>query len=144
MERFRDVLLDVWREVCRHIEIDQSAGTIAAMLVRHLPLACLLVRRLDSVHAILEAVAVGQPAQEPFHATPKNSISATQLHRLNSWAKTRSVLHGNRAKRSGNLALMVPVEIEGEVLAGPMSGTDGPSGVLLLVAQHLKSFKPPH
>ena len=39
MERFRDVLLDVWREACRHIEIAESTAAIAPMLAHHLPLS---------------------------------------------------------------------------------------------------------
>ena len=34
MLKFQVVLLNVWREACRHIEITQSTETIAAMLVR--------------------------------------------------------------------------------------------------------------
>jgi hypothetical protein len=45
---FRTVLLEVWQEACRHIEIPESCGTIARLLGRHLPLEFLLVRRLDA------------------------------------------------------------------------------------------------
>ncbi len=47
MEEFRTVLLDVWREACRHIEISQSTETIAAMLAKHVPIAQVLVRQID-------------------------------------------------------------------------------------------------
>ena len=39
MQRFRQILLEVWREACRHIEIGESTLTIARLLSRQLPLA---------------------------------------------------------------------------------------------------------
>ena len=58
-EPFSDVLLSVWREACRHIEIRESTASIAALLAEHLPIGCLLVRRLDVQHARLDTVALG-------------------------------------------------------------------------------------
>jgi transcriptional regulator with GAF, ATPase, and Fis domain len=54
------------------------------------------------------------------------------------------VIHGHRAKRSGELAVLVPPEIEGEVLAGPLHRADGFSGALVLVAPHMKTFHDRH
>ena len=59
MEQFQQVLLNVWQEACRHIEIGQSTANIAAMLARHIPVEQVLVRRIDSVRSGLETVAVG-------------------------------------------------------------------------------------
>jgi transcriptional regulator with GAF, ATPase, and Fis domain len=42
------------------------------------------------------------------------------------------------------LAVLVPPEIEGEIVAGPLLGPEGLAGALVLVADHLKSFKPMH
>ncbi len=38
MERFASLLLDVWREGCRHIEIEESLARVAPLLARRLPL----------------------------------------------------------------------------------------------------------
>ena len=53
----------------------------------------------------------------------------------------RELLHGQRLKRSGELAVIVPAELTGEVIAGPLANADGPSGVLVLVATHSRSFR---
>jgi len=47
VDRYRDVLLEVWREACRHIEIAESTATIDRIIARHLPISALLVRRID-------------------------------------------------------------------------------------------------
>ena len=142
LERFRDVLLDVWREACRHIEIRESTATVAGMLAKGLPLAELIVRRLDE--QALETIAVGQPGGDAIHATLRTPLTPAKYKRLQAWAGEGQVIHGQRAKRSGDLAVLVPPEIEGEVIAGPLVGPEGPAGALILVAQHLKSFKPLH
>jgi hydrogenase-4 transcriptional activator len=144
MDYFREVLLDVWREACRHIEINQSAATIAPMLAQHLPLSCLLVRRIDRDHSSLNTVAMGIPGPGSLLATTRTPLTPGRFNRLLAWAKTAELLHGQRAKRTGELAALVPPELEGEVLAGPLLGPDGPAGALVVVADHQKSFKPPH
>jgi transcriptional regulator with GAF, ATPase, and Fis domain len=144
MERFHGVLLDVWREACRHIEIRESAGNIAALLAKHLPLAFLLVRRIDQQHQSVDTVAVGQPEAGPFHTTARTECTPARFKHLLAWGRSGKVLHGERAKRSGDLALLVPSEVEGEVLAGPLAGSEGPAGALILVAEHMKSFRPQH
>jgi transcriptional regulator with GAF, ATPase, and Fis domain len=150
VERFRDVLLDVWREVGRHIEIYESADTLAAMLAEHLPLSCLLVRRLDAAHHCLDTVAVGQPRAGHLQTSVRTELSPARFRRLLTWAGKNQVLHCQRRERRGEAAALIPPEIEGEVLAGPLAlarsagQSTEPTGALLLVAEHLKSFKPQH
>jgi transcriptional regulator with GAF, ATPase, and Fis domain len=142
-EPFRDVLLDVWREVCRHIEIHESTSTIAAMLERHLPLACLLVRRFDAEQSGLDTVAVGLPRGAELHASPRTSLSPAQFRRLAAWAKARSVLQVSRRTRTGIAAMVVPEEIEGEVMVGPLGTADG-GGVIILASVGGKSYRREH
>jgi transcriptional regulator with GAF, ATPase, and Fis domain len=150
VERFREVLLEVWREACRHIEIHESADTLAAMLAHHLPLSCLLVRRLDPAHQCLDTVAVGQPTPGSIQATARTQLTPAKFRRLLTWAGAGQVLHCLRRERSGEEAALVPPEIDGEVLVGPLTlarsagESAEPTGALLLVGQHLKSFKPQH
>ena len=53
MDKFADVLLHVWQEAGRHLEMRESAANIASLLAEHLPLSCLFVRRLDLAHSAL-------------------------------------------------------------------------------------------
>src|SRR5688572_28629053 len=41
------LLLDVWREVCRHLELQEAVDLIAPLLEKRIPLGGLVVRRLD-------------------------------------------------------------------------------------------------
>ena len=44
MERYTSLLLDVWREVCRHVRIEESVELIAQKLERKLPVDFILAR----------------------------------------------------------------------------------------------------
>ena len=70
MQAFLHLLLEVWREVARHLEIAESATTIAAMLSRHLPLGCLVVRRFDANTQSLETVVSAGSLRMPVRQGP--------------------------------------------------------------------------
>ncbi len=144
MEKYRDILFSVWREMCRHIDIADSTRTVAPVLAERLPLAALVIRRIDRQHSSLETVAAAGAGGELAPQIGRTSISQARLKRLISWAGAGQLLHGQRIKRSGELALIVPEELEGEVLVGPLTSADGPAGVLALIATHARPFKEEH
>ncbi len=72
------VLVDVWREACRHIEIQELTHTIGGILAKHAPLAQLLVRRIDRQKLCLETVAVGIPV--PDYLTPEARSAFDEAH----------------------------------------------------------------
>ena len=143
MEKFHKLLLGVWREACRHIEITESAATVAGMLLETMPLQCLLVRRLNIQHSSLETIAWGPngsltpPAAETVFSPPK-------FQRLLQWARSGTIAHSHGARRISEIALAAPEEIEGDVLLGPLSNAEGPAGVLLLISDSNRLFKQEH
>jgi transcriptional regulator with GAF, ATPase, and Fis domain len=140
---FSKLLLDVWREVGRHLELRESASTIAAMIAKHLPLGGLFVRRLDHQHQALETVAATGSAAES-QAPGRTPLSTARFKRLQVWSSTGEVLHGPRAKRSGDLASLIPDDISAEVLAGPLRGTDGGTGALIVLADYPRPLVASH
>jgi len=144
MHRFREILLSVWRETCRHIDLSESVRTVAPLLAERLPLEAVIVRRLDSQHQSLETIVVAAAEGSLPPQIGRTPCSDARFKRLTSWVRAGKLLHGQRIKRSGELALIVPEEIEGEVLAGPLISPEGPGGVLALIASHAKSFKEEH
>ena len=55
-----DLLLNVWREACRHLELAESVERIALLLADHVPADYLVVRQIDLTRGGLETVAVGR------------------------------------------------------------------------------------
>src|SRR3972149_3808938 len=145
MEEFQAVLLNVWREACRHIEITQSTATIAAMLVEWMPLNQVLVRRFDRQRSSLETVAVGfAPPGAPL-PNVRTICSATQLKSLLTWCAQGEIVRIDREMPiSAEWDFLVPSGHEGDVLIGPLGQPDAPSGVLILCANARRSFNPRH
>jgi transcriptional regulator with GAF, ATPase, and Fis domain len=144
MERFSAVLLDVWRECCRHIEIEESLARGAALLRERLPFEWLLVRRLDVSRGWLETVAVAGRRPDATPAPARSELTAPELEALVAWAKGERCLHGRVRTLADRLAGLVPDGIEGDAIAGPLTGEAGPSGVLLAIARRGAPFEKGH
>ena len=76
LERFGNVLLDIWREACQHIEIQESTANIAELLARELPLAALLVRRFDPPHLAIDTVGIGEPGRRELQSVARTTCTA--------------------------------------------------------------------
>ena len=141
MKAIPDLLLDVWREVSRHLELHESLPSIAAMLAKHLPLGTLVVERLDAQHHALEIVTAWPPSLGPVHF--RRTLPAGRFKGLQSWANSGSVL-SSKDSSSGEIALLTPDGIIGDILALPLRGPGGSSGALLLIADAQRSFTAAH
>jgi hydrogenase-4 transcriptional activator len=145
VEEFRTVLLNVWREACRHIEIRQSAEMIAPMLLRDIPVDQLLVRRVDQQRSCVETMAVGLPGAERLRMLGRTECSAEQMKGLLAWCRRGRIAHrGGAAPLKGELAVMLPDPGDADVLAGPLGDPDGLCGVLVLVAAPGRQFNARH
>ena len=145
MDRSRTLVLNVWREACRPIEIGESTVNIARLLSVHAPLAMLILRRIDLPHGALRTVAVAQLDGRAATLEQVTSCPPTELKRLLAWfARPHVLRRGRRRKLTGELALVVPEGIAGDVLAVALSGPSGAVGVLLIVAKAGAVFDDPH
>jgi hydrogenase-4 transcriptional activator len=139
MEQFIGLLLDVWREACRHIEIAASTANIAQLLEPQMPMERLLVRRIEKERAYVETVGVGPDSSAPGLLLAQTACSAAQMTRLLAWCQGGKVLlrgYGRRLDKT--LAVALPFSWEEELLIGPLLSEHGTHGLLLLLA------RPPH
>jgi hydrogenase-4 transcriptional activator len=135
MQRYSLVLLDIWREVCRHIEIGESVERVAPLLVRRVPADFFLVRHIDLQRSFLETVAAGFCRTQPVALRAKSECPAPAMDRILRWCRRAEVLRRPAAAVQQELPGLLPAGLEGEVLAGPLTTEDGPAGVLLFVAR---------
>ena len=140
MDSVRDVLAEVWREVGRHIEIDASAQTIAAMLVAHLPLESLWVWRYDAAPPALQTVASIQRGHRAPHDAAHLVIAAEQAKRLRAWGARGDLRAISPQDGRRGFAFLLPGEPRGEVWGGPLTGTEGLIGVVLFWGSPSKPF----
>jgi hydrogenase-4 transcriptional activator len=135
-----DLLSDVWREACRHIEIEESATAIAAALVGHLPLGSLAVLRVAPEEKTVEPLAAGAPPGGTTVAAHTVSVAPQAWRRLSAWLRAGEPIGYGDAAAEGWLAAAVPQSGGADVLAGPLRSKAGPLGILVFIAKTGKQF----
>ena len=135
MERHAPLLLEVWREVCRHLELAESVERLAPLLARRLPADLVLVRRIDPAGNVVETAALGHCRPGPAPVRARSELTTEAMQRLIAWCHRRQVLRlADRSPSAGPPGLL-PEGLDGEVLAGPLLAADGPAGLLLATAR---------
>jgi transcriptional regulator with GAF, ATPase, and Fis domain len=144
MEPFHELLLEVWREACRHTDIGQSTGIITGLLRAHMPVAQVLVRRVDQERHAIETVAVGLPEASG------QAEAVTQLG-TDSWAEFQQAwVQGGVAEAASPDALPEPWRQAAAwtepnaVLVGPLRSGAQATGVLVMAAPRGQVFSPRH
>jgi transcriptional regulator with GAF, ATPase, and Fis domain len=143
MEQFVPFLLDVWREVCRQMDIGQSLARAAPLLAHHLPADLVLVRALDVQRSCLETVAAEAPGRVPLPGYTRSEYTPAALERLLAWCREGEV----RVRPAAGDELfdrLLPEPLQGEVLAGPLTAAQEHPGVLLLAARPPRTFSEEH
>ncbi len=133
------LLLGVWREACRYIDIDQSVERIAALVADHIPADLLLVRRIDPGRSVLDTVGAGacRPGvQPPLHQ--RTECSRLEMTHILSWGQQRRVSRWCVGDTVSFPTALVPGGVTGEVMAGPLQGDVGMNGVLLVVGRTVR------
>ncbi len=144
MEKFRQLLLEVWREACRHTKIQESAGCIAPILRQRFPLALLLLRRFDRSERCLATVATALDDRRAGALTSRTPCDLEDLERLLRWANAGTPLAGEAAALRAEMPGLLPPELEGETIVGPLLDDQQPVGVLVLLAAPDQHFHADH
>src|SRR5262249_14331437 len=144
MERFSPLLLEIWREVCRHIEIGESAARLAPILAKRIPGEVILVRCFDNDRSCVETVATGICRGSPAHMGARHDLSQEKMDRLLLWCRERRILQAPAPLIRDRLPGALPEEIEGEVMAGPLNTDEGPEGLLIITSQPAQNFRTEH
>jgi hydrogenase-4 transcriptional activator len=135
----------VWREACRHIDINEFTVNITRYLSKHVPLSQLLVRRIDRGRNCIETAAVGVPLPEYLLPEARTECSERQMKELSAWCQLRKVIHrGWQKPLLGPLAWMIPTEIDADIITGSLGDSDDPSGIFLLFGKPREAFDARH
>jgi transcriptional regulator with GAF, ATPase, and Fis domain len=139
-------MLAVWREVGRHIALRESAEAILPLLQPHLPLAAIVVRRLDLARSCMETIGVagplatGQPA-----ASLRTDYRPAELEKVLGWCRQGSagVLANGAVEPSARLTL--PADLASSTaLVLPLGASPEHVGVAVLIARAGATFDEAH
>jgi transcriptional regulator with GAF, ATPase, and Fis domain len=139
-----DLLLNVWREACRHLELAESVERIALLLADHVPADYLVVRQIDLTRGGLETVAVGRCRPTAGHfALSRTECSGAAMRNLLAWCRDTTIIDGAVPGPNSVLTTVVPQHFRGACLAAPVHMDDGPTGVVLVLS-NAGHFSAPH
>jgi hydrogenase-4 transcriptional activator len=140
MQSFQQLLLAVWQEVCRHIQIGEATANVAALLTKDLPIERVLVRRIDAARSCLETVAAGPASPARRLPEARTDCSADEIRALLAWCDGQKVA---RRPHPAQLRQIVGA-FDADVLVGPLGNAEGHRGALLLVARRGQAFDARH
>ena len=136
-ERFQDLLLEVWREACRHIEIGKSADTFFRMLRDLVPVAGVVIHWLDPDNLRVSVAAV-VPAGLRFSKTGAyDELPEKQFRQLTSWIQSGELVRVDSGqKKQPPLASLQQIadEFPG-LLVAPLCGPNGTLGLFTLIPE---------
>ncbi len=136
------LMLEVWREACRHIEIADSAAIISHMLAQRLPMAHLVVRSFSREQGVIETVAIGSPVGvTSAHASERVQLTGGNIRKLAVWCTTGEAVH-----RAGNEPLppylqpAIPASLTRDLLIGPLVSEHQTLGILIVESRPSQRF----
>jgi transcriptional regulator with GAF, ATPase, and Fis domain len=136
-----DLLLRVWREICRHIELEQSIDEVALLIGSHVAADYVLVRQFDLIHGGLDTVAAA-PCRRglPALAPSRSDLTDAAVQDLLLWSRDANAVIGS-VPGHPVLDLVCPAGFRGDGIAASLQAEKGPLGVVLLISRRT-SFKP--
>ncbi len=139
MEKFYSVLLNVWREACRNIELSEFTPLITSLLQKNLELDQILVKRVFFESRITETVAIGFPGKE-LEFTRRHDCSDMETKRLKRLFKEQNTCLDLDSSGVNDLAFIFhPRRRTGQVMICPFK-RDEIYGLLVFVAPSNHSF----
>ena len=138
------LLLDVWREACRHIEIEEFAARIAPLLAQRLPLHLLLIQRIDPQRRAVDTVAAAGPDRSRVPTSHRIEQSAQWMEDLLAWWALRESARGTGASDASTRLRLLPAGVKGHFLAGPLTVEGAAAGLLLVITRSSKPFSREH
>jgi hydrogenase-4 transcriptional activator len=133
--RETDLALNVWREACKHIELEQSIERIARSIGSHVAADHLIVRQVDLIHGGLDTVAQAAcRANAAAVAAGRSDLTDAAMQNLLLWCRDSAAAVGT-VPGHPLLDLVSPADFRGACVAAPLHAEGGPLGVVLLVAR---------
>ena len=139
------LLLVAWQEVSRHLEVVESAGLLAQLMERHMPLESLLVRRLDAEHRSVSTVA-RWPEESETTVDADVFDTDAEWRRLDRWARRGEIVQAAESGKKLDSVLQRASgnQSDGDRLLVPLNGEHGSRGLLVVSSQAGKRFSRQH
>ena len=143
MEKHAGILLEIWREVGRHLEVDQSIDRILPLLSRRIPFESLLIRQIDPERGRVETLVRAPSREGTDSLLSVTEPGQKEVKRLVAWWRAAAPARLSVEAATRKLPGLVPQNLEGEVLCGPLY-SDGHTHCVLVLSLPRGRFQPEH
>lgn len=137
-------LLDLWREISKHLLLEDSIDPLATLVGQLLPIDYLLMRRIDIKRSVVTTVALGKCRPGPALGQVRTECSSHDIDRIVAWCRRGRCEHFRPTQASSQFSGLIPIGLVGESIAIPTNGEDGSCGVVILVAMPPKHILDEH
>jgi len=134
-----DLVLEVWREVGRHLEVGESVGRISELLQPRIPHATLSIRGLVSATRRVETLAVAGPGGPRAEGTGRVELTPSAFIALENWCRGGTEVDECPLRGEAPLTLLAPTGAAGYALAGALAFQGTPLGAVV-VARSARPF----
>jgi len=139
-----EIIAQVWREACRHIDIESSVAAIAALVGQTLPARALVVLTVEPNLHSLETVATGTVRNTASMKSGQRQVPAAAKAKLAEWFQRRDVSDVRPGDEHDWLRACLPEPITGSLIVGPLVSEGKPLGVVVVAAESGVTFTPSH
>ncbi len=141
MQEFPNLLSDIWKESCRHIDVRESVARVAPMLAPRISVHMILMRALDLEDRALHTIATEILGVVPSPLRTRSECTAPQFQKLLEWCRSGQILRKDAVAAREEFPGLLPADVRGHIMAGPLTPADDSLGVLILVAAPSKIFR---
>lgn len=128
-----DLLLFVWQEAGRHINIQESISVICETLVQRMSLDGVLIRTLDFEKATTEILASAFRSENSKHGVSKSVINQPHIKKLKEWLQSGEIVHiKSDVEPAPFITSLVPGELTGNLMLAPLKTDHSPYGVVII------------
>jgi hydrogenase-4 transcriptional activator len=128
-----DFQLNLWRQVCQPIRLEESIGSLLGLLQTELHLDHIAIRRIEEDPAGLVTIAHSDPVAA-VEIGRKQQLIKAEFRRILTWCQTRLAVNSSD-RSAGLLKLLAPSVPHTGVLAIPLVIDRQAKGCLLLFGQ---------
>jgi hydrogenase-4 transcriptional activator len=139
-----ELLLDVWREVGRHLEIEESLDRIGPVIARRMPFEAVLVRVIDLERRRVETLVRAPARGRAGDLLDGAEASEAEMERLLSWWRKGDPIRLAVETARRRLPGLLPTGLEGEVLCGPLRSAARTSGVVVISSGRRAQYEREH
>ena len=142
MTQHGQVAADVWREACRHIELEPAVEAVARTIAPHGPFRAVVVLRADAANRVVETLAAAGVGRRISVAPRSAPLAVTVWQKFSKWLRDGDLIHAGSAAAPDWWRSALPDGIEGDVLLAPLKSDRVTAAAMVLVAEPRQAFSP--